>query len=369
MKSDKRELRVSRNHGIILANLMQELLLVSAIVIVGLAAFAWYLNRQLSEVKKLQASDLVLERIRSLGESIGETKKMFSESLLTSSQRLSDSMAKQTRDIHDRLSRAAEVIGDLKREAGSFSEVGRSMKELHEFLKSPKLRGNIGEQVLGDLLAQMIPKNSFHFQYAFRSGDKVDAAIKTDAGILPIDSKFPMENFQRMVGSEEKADRDRAGKEFANDVRRHVRAIATKYIAADEGTTDFAIMYVPSESVFYEIATNADLMDYARRNRIYPTSPNTMYATLSIIMRAFQGKEFAARSRQLLHVLRAIEKDYGSLEETLNVMGTHLSNAYHKFGDLSGKSQLLGQKISRSISLGNEEELPLLEEQNTSVPS
>lgn len=341
---------------------MQDLLLVAAIVIAGLGLLAWYLNRQLQDLKKPRTDETMTEWIKTVSHDIAETRKTLQDSLLSSSRHLSDSLSKQTKDIHDRLSRAAEVIGELKREAGQFSEVGRSMKELHEFLKSPKLRGNIGEQVLSDLITQMIPKNSFHFQYQFQSGDRVDAAIKTDAGILPIDSKFPMENFQRMVGAEQKADRDRAGKDFANDVRRHIRTIATKYIAPDEGTTDFAMMYVPSESVFYEIATNPELMDYARSQRIYPVSPNTMYATLSIIMRAFQGREFAAKSRQVLHLLHAVEKDYGALQESMGVLGSHLGNAYNKFNDVSGKSNLLGQKISGAISLQEVEQPTLLEE-------
>ena len=340
---------------------MQDLLLVAAIVIAGLALLAWYLNRQLQELKKPRTDETMTEWIKTVSQDIAETKKTLQESLLSSSRHLSDSLSKQTKDIHDRLSRAAEVIGELKREAGQFSEIGRSMKELHEFLKSPKLRGNIGEQVLSDLITQMIPKHSFHFQYQFQSGDRVDAAIKTDAGILPIDSKFPMENFQRMVGAEQKADRDRAGKDFANDVRRHIRTITTKYIAPNEGTTDFAMMYVPSESVFYEIATNPELMDYARSQRIYPVSPNTMYATLSIIMRAFQGREFTAKSRQVLHLLHAVEKDYGSLSESMGVLGSHLANAYNKFSDVSGKSNLLGQKISGAISLQEVEQPTLLD--------
>lgn len=330
---------------------MPEIQLFAAAIIVILAGMAWFLNKQIQGLKKPQIDETLVEWLKSMNLEISD-----------STRHLSESMSRQTKDIHDRLTRAAEVIGELKREAGSFSEVGRSMKELQEFLKSPKLRGNIGEHILNDLISQMIPKNSFHFQYQFKSGDKVDAAIITDAGILPIDSKFPLENFQRMIKSEEKAERDRAGKEFGNDVRRHVRAIAAKYVLPDEGTTDFAMMYVPSESVYYEIATNAELMDYARNNRIYPVSPNTMYATLTIILRAFQGKNFAAKSRQILRLLQAVETDYGKLEESLQVLGGHIGNAYNKFSDVSGQSQRLGQKINSAISLQEVEQPKMLDE-------
>lgn len=339
---------------------MNELLILGLAISI-FAALAWHLNRQLTELKKPKTDDTLLAWLKSMQDKIDNTQKTIHESLTTSSKSLTDTLTHQTRDIHDRLTRAAEVIGELKREAGQFSEISRSMKDLHEFLKSPKLRGNIGEQVLSDLISQMIPKSSFHFQYMFKSGNKVDAAIKTDAGILPIDSKFPMENFQRMMGSENKADRERATKDFATDVRKHIRDIASKYILAEEGTTDFAMMYVPSESVYYEIATSAEIMEYARTNRIYPVSPNTMYATLSIIMRAFQGKNFAAKSKQVLHLLRAVERDYTRLQESLLVLGGHIGNAYNKYNDVSSQMQLLGQKVDATVSLQEVEQPELLE--------
>jgi DNA recombination protein RmuC len=340
---------------------MNELPLIAALAILILGGIALYLHRQIQELKNPQPDETLMEWLKSMSYDISETKKTINESLTSSSKQLSESMLKQTRDIHERLTRAAEVIGELKREAGQFSEVGRSMRDLHAFLKSPKLRGNIGEQVLKDLISQMIPSNSFHFQYSFKSGNTVDAAIKTDAGILPIDSKFPMENFQRMIRAEKKIDRQQAKRDFTNDVRKHVRDITTKYLLPEEGTTDFAIMYVPSESVFYEIATNSTLMDYARKNRIYPVSPNTMYATLSIIMRAFEGKNFATKSRRVLHLLRAIEKDYSNLEESMSVLGGHIGKAYNKFSDVQGRFTLLGQKVNSTVSLQETEQPELLE--------
>src|SRR3970282_2331206 len=116
--------------------------------------------------------------------------------------------------INERLDNAARVIAGVGKEVGQMSEIGRSMKELQDFLRSPKLRGHIGEQVLKDLISQMFPKNSFHLQYEFSSGEKVDAAIKTDAGILPIDSKFPMENFQKMTKASDEKEKLIFKKEF-----------------------------------------------------------------------------------------------------------------------------------------------------------
>lgn len=326
---------------------------------IGFIFIGWYIKQQIESLRKPKMDETLVEWIKAVSRDISDTKRTISDALATSSHHLSQSLMKQTTDIHDRLTRAAEVIGELKREAGQFSEISRSMKELHEYLKSPKLRGNIGEQVLGDLIAQMMPKNSFHFQYRFKSGEKVDAVIKTELGILPIDSKFPMENFQKMMTAEQKIDRDKAGKEFVSDVKKHIESISTKYIAADEGTTDFAIMYVPSESVYYEIVTNSALMENARSKRIYIVSPNTMYATLSILFRAFQGQNFASQTKKLFQLVSSIEQDHRLLTNSLETLGNHLGNAYHKFEDVSNKNMKLGQKIDNTVNLENEEQTKL----------
>ncbi|KKR78898.1 MAG: hypothetical protein UU25_C0028G0010 [Microgenomates group bacterium GW2011_GWB1_40_9] len=124
-----------------------------------------------------------------------------------------------TRQLNERLDTASQVIGDLKKNLGEMSEVGKGIRSLQEFLQSPKLRGNIGEQVLADMIGQTFPKKSFHLQYAFRSGAKVDAVLETDAGLLCIDSKFPMENFTLMHKGETEEVRNDAKKDFVRKKR------------------------------------------------------------------------------------------------------------------------------------------------------
>jgi DNA recombination protein RmuC len=225
------------------------------------------------------------------------------------------------------------------------------MRDLQDFLKSPKLRGNIGEQVLKDLIAQMFPKNSFHLQYEFKSGEKVDAAIQTDAGILPIDSKFPMENYQKMVKANEKAEREMFEKEFIRDVKKHIDAISKKYILPSEGTMDFALMYIPSESVYYEIVNQIDTLDYARRARVYMVSPSTLYAHLQTILLSFEGKKIESKSKELFTLLRSIQIDYEKIEENMSTLGKHINNAYSQFGNVLSGFSSLGQKLNTTKSL------------------
>jgi DNA recombination protein RmuC len=289
------------------------------------------------------------------------------QSLDTTKDTVNTSLTQNTADIHERLTRAAEVIGELKREAGAFTEVSRSMKELHEFLRSPKLRGNIGEAVLKDLITQMFPKNSFHMQYVFKSGEKVDAAIKTDAGILPIDSKFPMENFQKMSSSDDPRERTELKRAFLRDIKKHIDDISRKYILPEEDTLDFALMYIPSESVYYEIMNEVDLSDYARSRRVYPVSPTTMYASLQTILLSYEGKKMEKKAREVFKMLRAIDKDYQKSTETLSTLGTHLTNAFNKYSDVTTSFNSLGQKLSSTKALSSSieedaEELKLLKD-------
>lgn len=307
-----------------------DLVLVLGVVVTGFAFLFWLINKRLSVAPK--TDEVLVEWLKS-------------------SQ---DLLAQNTRDINERLDRAAKVIGELQKEAGQFSEISRGMRELQEFLQSPKLRGNIGEEVLKDLLGQTFPKHAIHLQYQFKSGDKVDAALKTDAGILPIDSKFPMENFQRMMKEENKVDRERAKKEFARDVKKHIDDIGKKYILPEEGTVDFAIMYVPSEAVYYEIVNIEEAMKHARNQRVYPVSPTTLYAHLRIILMSFEGKRIEQQARQVLSSIRAIQKDYEKVGGVMNVLGKHVTNAYNTMSAVVSSFTQLGQKISSTQAIEKE---------------
>ncbi|KKU46917.1 MAG: hypothetical protein UX62_C0003G0015 [Microgenomates group bacterium GW2011_GWA2_46_7] len=275
---------------------------------------------------------------------------------------INTSLSATTKDINDRLIHATQVIGDLKREAGAFSEVSRSMKDLHDYLRSPKLRGNIGEMVLKDLISQIFPKSSYQLQYTFKSGDKVDAVVKTDAGLLPIDSKFPMENFQKLVSTIVPVEQDSLRKTFTRDIRAHVSAISQKYILPQENTLDFALMYIPSESVFYEVAVDDELMEFARSSRVYPVSPNTLYAALQTILLSFEGKKIEAHAKEVFKLLRGVQKDFSKTTGGLTTLGAHLTNAYNKFSDVQSHFNQIGQKLSSSRELAdNNEDKKLLD--------
>jgi DNA recombination protein RmuC len=316
--------------------------IVLVVLLGGLVLLGFLINKRLTDlIEKQKPSDDLLEVIKMLQAGSKEDRRVLLESL-----------QKNTQALNQRLDAAARVILKVQKNIGEMSEIGRGMKELQEFLQSPKLRGNIGEQVLKDLITQMFPKSSFHLQYSFKSGDKVDAAIKTAAGILPIDSKFPMENFQKMVKSETKSERDSHRKLFLRDIKKHIQTISQKYILPEEGTMDFALMYIPSESVYYEVVNEPSLLRLAQRARVYPVSPTTLYAHLQTILLSFEGQKIEQRAKEVFRVLRAIQKDYSKVEDNLSTLQRHLNNAYNMMSNVLSSFTQLGQKITSTQSLG-----------------
>lgn len=325
-----------------------ELLIISVIVILGFLFILYFINKKMSQ--KPKTDETLLQWLKAMQSSLESTNKTLNEALSNSSVNMIKTLQENSKQLNERLDKAALAMRDVGKEVGQMNEIGRSMKELQEFLKSPKLRGNIGEQVLKDLISQMFPKNSFNLQYEFKSGEKVDAAIKTDAGILPIDSKFPMENFQKMSKAEGK-EKVIFQKEFVRDVKKHIDAISKKYILPEEGTMDFALMYVPSESVYYEVVNEMELMDYARRVRVYIVSPSTLYAHLQTILLSFEGKRIEEKSREIFVMLRALQIDYSKVNDSLGVLGKHLNNAYSQFNNVTTGFSQIGQKLNSTKTI------------------
>ena len=319
---------------------MDNLILI-IVVLGGLVFFAFYINRKLADIaEKSKASPELIKIMNMLQQGSRDDRTVLLQSL-----------QQNTNALNERLDSAMKVIGEVRHSVGEMSEIGRGMRELQAFLQSPKLRGNIGEQVLKDLITQMFPKSSFNLQYTFKSGEKVDAVIKTGAGILPIDSKFPMENFQKMNIAEKKSEKIVHKSAFRRDIRKHIKDIGSKYILPEEGTMDFALMYVPSESVYYEVVNDVELIDLAQRSRVYPVSPTTLYAHLQTILLSFEGQKIESRAKEVFRILRAIQKDYTKVEDNLNVLQKHINNAHNMMNSVYTSFTQLGQKISSTQNL------------------
>jgi DNA recombination protein RmuC len=325
----------------------------TGLIVLGFACVLWFLNKKLSAPKDDRSLDTLTEWLKATQSDIKSLQQNLTGTLLKSDKNVTDTLLKSYQEMNSRLENNAKVIGELKLETGKFTEIGRSMKDLQDFLNSPKLRGNIGEQVLTDLMGQVLPQAAFKTQYRFHSGDTVDAVIITQAGLIPIDSKFPMENFTRLSTAETKKDEADIKKLFINDIRKHIRDIADKYINTAEKTVDFALMYIPSETMYYEItAQTPELTEYAQRNRVLPVSPATFYAFLRTILVSFEGQRIQAEAQSVLRNLRDVQKSAADFGEKLQVLGRHVTNAYNNMNSVSADFNQLQGKIDTTRTLG-----------------
>ena len=244
----------------------------------------------------------------------------------------------------ERLDRAARVVGEVQGSLGKLgeatqrvAEVGRDIQGLEQVLRSPKIRGGLGETLLEQVLGLMLPQAHWELQHGFRSGERVDAVVRVGERLVPVDAKFPLENFRRMLAEPEEEKRKPLRRAFARDVKLRVDEIAKKYIVPDEGTFDFALMYVPAENVYYEIIIKAaegeedPISSYALERRVIPVSPNCFYAYLQVIVLGLRGLGIEASARDIQDNLSRLGGDLARVQDHMAKLGGHLGNAQKQF--------------------------------------
>ena len=308
------------------------------------------------------ATDTMFQSMRATSENLNQQISLVTQSIQKTTEQVNQQLSAQTSTIGTRLDTAAKVIGDLQKSQGQLlqateemKQLGVSVAQLEGLLKAPKLRGGLGESMLEDLLKQVIPASSYATQYRFRNGNTVDAIVKTANGIIPIDSKFPLENFRKMVESSSEAEKKASYKLFVSDVKKHIDAIAQKYIAPDEGTFDFALMYIPAENIYYEtIIKNDDYDDetniynYGVQRRVFSVSPNTFYAQLHVLALGFKGMEVEKSAKEIIQNLARLQGDLQRFADEFETVGKHLTNAKNKYDEAARKLDTFEEKLKHS---------------------
>ncbi|MCK4860039.1 MAG: DNA recombination protein RmuC [Candidatus Omnitrophica bacterium] len=263
-----------------------------------------------------------------------------------------DVLQQSNKSVSERLDRAAAVIGPLQNRLGELQEaskriyeVGRDVSRLENLLKAPKFRGEIGEFSLANLLGQILPKKHFTLQYSFKNSAQVDAVIRLGEKLVPVDSKFPLENFKKMLEENKEDVRKRLEKEFARDVRKHIDTIANKYILPDEGTYDFALLYIPAENVYYETIIKTDICSYAVSKKIIPVSPNSFYAYLMVIVLGLRGMEIDKNTKKIISNLGRLNQDLAKFSEDFVLVGKHLFNTKKKYEDAEKNLSRFNDKL------------------------
>ncbi len=296
----------------------------------------------------LESSTQIIQQ--QLGQILGHVNERLREN--------ADILQRTQQSLGERLDNAARVVGSVQKSLGGLEEanrkiyeVGKDIASLQEILRAPKLRGGLGEFFLEDLLGQILPSQHFSTQYSFRSGEKVDAVIKLGGSLVPVDSKFPLENFKRILEATADDDKTRAKRQFVGDVRKHIDAIAAKYIVPDEGTYDFALMYVPAENVYYEtiikdeLPGEKNLSQYALSKRVIPVSPNCFYAYLQAIILGLKGMKIEERAKEIIQYLNRLQGDFSKFRDDFGLVGKHLGHAQSTYQNAEKRLDQFGQKL------------------------
>ncbi|KPJ64623.1 hypothetical protein AMJ44_12440 [candidate division WOR-1 bacterium DG_54_3] len=303
-----------------------------------------YLLVKISQTAGVNQSDKAIGLIQQQMEGIrNQVTQLYSDNqtiLQKVNTDLTQTLQNANKNLNSRLDNAAKVISDVHRKLGEVHEtsqqvreVGKDIASLQEILRAPKIRGGMGELFLSDLLKQVLPPSRYKLQHRFRSREAVDAVILLKDGMVPVDSKFPLENFKKVIEAKEESAKINSKKQFVRDVKKHIDDIRQKYILPDEGTFDFALMYIPAENVYYEIIIKDENLEedksvfkYAIDNKVIPVSPNSFYGYLQTILMGLRGMRIEEQAQEILQNLARLEGDFSRVMEDFQKMGTHLKN-------------------------------------------
>ena len=239
------------------------------------------------------------------------------------------------KDVSDQLRASTEMLGNIRQQLGEVkqasSDVSDAARHIETVLGGAKSRGTLGEVTLDRMLADSLPDAFYTMQYRFSTGEAVDAVVKLSGKLLPIDSKFPLDAYRRLVDTGEDA-----RKGFAQSVKGHADSIAKKYVLPDEDTLDIALMFVPSEGVYYELlrsetTSGSPLDEYCRGKRVIPVSPNTLFAHLRVILMGLRGMQIEENAKRILSDLTGLKKHLENFSDVYETLGGHLRKAQQSY--------------------------------------
>ncbi len=324
---------------------MADVILIAVLLVAAAALCAWWLPRVLASFQSQAGTQLaernaeVDRRLQGLVETMD---RRLSELDRKVDSRL-ESASQTTNRIHERLGKVDEATSQMLERA-------KDLARLEQALRPPKARGGFGELLLENLLRDRLPPTAYEMQHTFDSGERVDAIVSVDRDI-PIDSKFPLDNYNRLIEAETDEERVLAERQFARDVKQHIEAIATKYIRPDEGTYDFAFMYIPVEAVYYELACGKTgaLLGYAHERRVFPVSPTTFTAYLQVIALGLRGMQIEQHAHEVMAYVAELQRDFERFADDFDKVGTHIGHAQSKYHEAAKRLDRFETKLERAV--------------------
>ena len=294
------------------------------------------------------------------------------DSIKSAQDKTSESLQKSLQtgqvSLNENLQSSQKVLGMLNTQIGELQgtnkqmlTMGSDVKRLQNILSSPKLRGQMGERSLENLLMNIMPKNNYKLQYAFKDGKVVDALIQAGDYSVPVDAKFPLPAFEKVVNAENEEEKKSFRTQFHKDVISHIDKISENYIRPAEGTLDFAFMYIPAENVYYETIVMyagevKDILEYALEKKVIPVSPNLLHTYLMTVVMGLHGLQIEKQAAEIRQNLKKLNASYSSFTNSWGILGTHMRNANNQYSEGDQKLNRFGVELTQ-IQSDNEDNL------------
>lgn len=296
-----------------------------------------------------------LEIDKSQNDAIKDLERRLTDLMISQIKEIRETQNGTSRQMHEQIRSFTKETVQIREDLKQIQEKVKEVSSFQEIFKAPKLRGQWGEASLEHVLSEHFPQELYQRQYLFSSGDQVDAILKLpNEKILSIDSKFSSENFERMIHAESESEKASFKQQFLKDVKLRIDEIASKYILPQEGTVDFALMYIPAEAIYYEIMFHlreGDLAKYAWSKRVVLTSPNTIYLTLRTIEHWFRDTQISKQTQEILKRLAKIHIDAQKLMNDFRKLGGHLKNAVSAYENSEKRLSLFSDKVEKLTTI------------------
>src|SRR3989344_4268543 len=297
---------------------------------------------------KSEGLNLLLSQFNNLSHTLdyklGEGNKTMHEFMSSQSSQSQKLMSTITKQISDQLIEVVKGVSETKESTKQVFTIAEQLGNLEKVLKNQKQRGNLGEASLELILSNVLP-GQYESQYLFKDGEKVDFIVRTPEGLMPVDAKFPLENYLRLADETDELRKEQYRRDFKNDVKKRIDETA-KYIRPEEGTLPFAFMFIPAEGIYYDLLNNdvgigvnaRDLIDYAYRQKsVIIASPTTFLAYLKTILFGNQRMKIQEAAKDIMKKVAHLAKDLASYQDSHNALGKSLSAAVGHF-EKSGKA-------------------------------
>ena len=325
---------------------------VGVLVLLVLGLLIWLISATFAGRKEIAGQAAGVSLLQQQLEALKAAQDNVRETLQKSLQTGQESISSNLQSSQQVLTRLTSQIGELQGTNKQMLQVGTEVRRLQDILSSPKLRGQMGEWSLENLLSQVLPKGSYELQYTFRDGKIVDALVKLADFAVPIDAKFPLPGFEKIVKAESEEEKIKLRRQLVNDVIKHIDKIASDYIRPAEGTLDFAMMYIPAENVYYEtiikyVGEPKDILQYAIDKKVIPVSPNLLYAYLMTVVMGLHGLQIEKQAAEIRQNLKKLNADFAEFLRSWDTLGSHLRHAYGQYDEGQKKLDRFGMEMTQ----------------------